>query len=349
MSDVPRLRTPGEIAAVTPLLVGFAPSESLVGLSLRGPGRRVGLVLRVDLGDSPLLVHRVVQALGRDGARAALLLVHTERPSGEEHPFSSLVGAVEARLQEQHVPVHEALLVRGGRWWSYHCRLACCPPEGLPVEAESRPVQAVAAEQAFTGRRVLASREELVASVEPDLPLGPGPAEQLQEQALLALRARLRADPAGARRLELARWRRAVDTWERERGRVEPEQAAALVAALHPVLVRDQVAAWCLERRDALLGLLLQLCRSAVPPHDAPLCAVLAWVAYAHGDGALAVVALERALRTDPAYSLARLLDQAVEGAVPPEQVRAVLRTAAADLSRRERRRRSRGAGTGAA
>ena len=102
--------------------------------------------------------------------------------------------------------------------------------------------------------------------------------------------------------------------------------------------MRDQVAAWCLDRRDPLLGLLLQLCRSAVPPHDAPLCAVLAWVAYASGQGALALVAVDRALRTDPAYSLARLLEQAADRVVPPEQVRDVLRTAAEDLSRRDRR-----------
>lgn len=339
MSDVPRLRTPGEIAAVAPLLVGFEPRESLVGLSLRGSGRTVGLVLRVDLSDSPLLVEQVVHALVRDGARSALLLVHTATASdGGEHPWAALVSAVEARLQERRVPVTEALLVRDGRWWSYRCRLACCPPEGLPVEGGSAQVRAVAAEQAFGGRALLASREDLVASVEPALPRGAGPAQQLQGRALDDLRRRLRRDPVGARRLELARWRSALDAWEQRPGGLEPETAARLVAALHPVLVRDQVAAWCLDRPEPLLGLLLQLCRSAVPPHDAPACAVLAWVAYAQGQGALALVAVDRALRTDPAYSLAALLEQAVERVVPPEEVRAVLRTAAAELARPGRR-----------
>ena len=339
MSDVPRLRTPGEIAAVAPLLVGFEPHESLVGLSLRGSRRTVGLVLRVDLSPSPLLVDQVVQALVHDGARSALLLVHTSAPSQDgEHPWAELVRAVEGRLQERRVPVPEALLVRDGRWWSYRCRLACCPPEGLPVERGSAPVQAVAAEQAFGGRALLGSREELVASVEPALPLGTRPAEQQQERAMSDLRRRLRADPAATRRVELARWRAALDAWEQRPGSFEPEQAARLVAALHPVQVRDQVAAWCLDRPEPLLGLLLQLCRSAVPPHDAPVCAVLAWVAYAQGQGALALVAVDRALRTDPAYSLARLLGEAVDRVVPPERVRAVLRTAAAELGRPQRR-----------
>ena len=233
--------------------------------------------------------------------------------------------------------------MRGGRWWSYHCRLACCPPEGRPVEDSSSPVRAVAAEQAFGGRAVLASREALVASVAPQAVDG---AEQRQEQALADLRRRLRADPVGTRRRELARWRAALDAGQARPVPVDPDEAARLVAALHPVLVRDQVAAWCLDRPDDLLALLLQLAPVAVPPHDAPLCAVLAWVAYAQGRGALAVVAVERSLRTDPAYGLACLLDAALERVVPPEEVRAVLRAAATALpdARRGRGRGRRGA-----
>ena len=339
MSDVPRLRTPGEIAAVAPLLVGFAPEESLVALSLRGPRSRVGLVLRVDLTDSPALVEQVVSALVADGARSALLLVHTATPSaGEEHPWAPLVAAVEARLQERRVAVPEALLVRDGRWWSYRCRLACCPPQGLPVEEASGQVGAVAAEQALRGRAPLRSRAELVASVAPALALGAAPAQQRQDRAVAELRRQLREDPEGARRRALARWRTALDRWEQRPVDVDPEDAAALVAALHAVLVRDQVAAWCLDRPEALLGLLLHLCRGAVPPHDAPVCAVLAWVAYAQGQGALALVAVERALRTDPGCSLAALLDEALEQVVPPERVRAALRSASGELGRRGRR-----------
>ena len=340
MPDVPRLRTPGELAAAVPLLVGFPPTQSLVGLSLRGPRRRVGLVLRVDLGDSPALVDQVVHALVSDGARSVVLLVHSEDPSGEQHPWAGLVAAVETALRERRTPVTEAVLVRGGRWWSYRCRLACCPPEGRPVEQGSAQVGAIAAEQAFGGRSVLPSRDALVASVAPQ---GDDGAERRQEQALADLRRRLRADPSGTRRRELARWRSALDAWEARQGPIEPDGAARLVAALHAVLVRDQVAAWCLERPEGLLGLLLELTPRAVPPHDAPVCAVLAWVAYAQGQGALAVVAVERALRTDPAYSLARLLGEAVDRVVPPEQVLAALRAARAALpagSRRARRQR---------
>lgn len=44
------------------------------------------------------------------------------------------------------------------------------------------------------------------------------------------------------------------------------------------------------------------------------------------GNGAVALIAVERALATDPAYSLAQLLVTALDAALPPAQVREVLR-----------------------
>jgi hypothetical protein len=86
--------------------------------------------------------------------------------------------------------------------------------------------------------------------------------------------------------------------------------------------VRDEVATWALEQDDALLALSEQVARLVVPPYDAPVCTLLAWVAYARGDGARAAVALDRALRGDPSYPLALLLQAALDRALPPEVVR---------------------------
>jgi hypothetical protein len=46
---------------------------------------------------------------------------------------------------------------------------------------------------------------------------------------------------------------------------------------------------------------------------------VLASYAWFHGDGALASVALDRALAIDPAYRLALLLEQMVSLAIRPQ------------------------------
>ena len=100
-----------------------------------------------------------------------------------------------------------------------------------------------------------------------------------------------------------------------------------LSVALHDHRVRDEIATWSLRRSDALLSLLEQTARQVVPPFDAPVCTLLAWVAYARGDGSRVNVALDRALATDPAYSLANLLLTALEGGIAPREVRRMLKS----------------------
>ncbi len=68
--------------------------------------------------------------------------------------------------------------------------------------------------------------------------------------------------------------------------------------------------------RDELLHRLLALCRS-VPDEcaveAAAVCTVAAHVAWIGGDGAIARVAVERAVRLVPDYRLARLLERLVD------------------------------------
>ncbi len=328
MTPVLRVSGPGQLAALVPHLVGFVPAESLVALSLRGERARVGLTLRGDLADGPGLLRLVGRAVQDDGAAACALLVFTEEPStAAGHPAADLVAQVVDDLADRGVEVTSQVLVRSGTWVSYDCALACCPPTGTPVEVDAPAVQGLAAAAALEGRAVLASREALVESLGPHVPLGTAVARRRQEQALRGLR----SGPA-----EVARWRAALDAFDaggagRTGGR--PAQghgpagrsavdAPALAAGLHLVAVRDTVLSWTVSRSDALLAVALQVCRGCVPPHDAPAATVLAWVAYARGDGALALVALQRALRTDPSYSLAGLLLHALEHAAPPALVR---------------------------
>ncbi|HEX6577180.1 MAG TPA: DUF4192 family protein, partial [Jiangellaceae bacterium] len=69
--------------------------------------------------------------------------------------------------------------------------------------------------------------------------------------------------------------------------------------------------------------------------HAAPVCTVLASVAYQQGDGALAGVALERALRCDPGYTMARMLATMLHGQIKPARLRSLSRTVRRDLRRR--------------
>jgi hypothetical protein len=336
---VARFRMPGEIAAVLPMLVGFVPTESVVVVSLRRPRKRVGLSMRIDLPapeHEQLLAEQFSARLRQDRAMGVVVAVYTDEPDDEGiRPRAGLVAAIEAAAG---VPVTEALLVRGDRWWSYFCANPdCCPPEGTPVGAADTPaLSMVNAQCVLDGRSVLSSRQELVDSIAaPQLLAAVAAGQQLDAAAVeWSLD---REDPVSRREAELAAAKTLLDRVAQ--GEVLPLSAtAAFAIAVHDVLVRDQIATWSLDRADDLLALLQQVARQVVPPYDAPVCTLLAWVAYAGGNGGLANVALDRALSTDPEYALAGLLRTALDGQISPVEVRKILRGTRTALRSRRRR-----------
>ncbi|MDT7544947.1 MAG: hypothetical protein QOE99_1057 [Actinomycetota bacterium] len=322
---VARFTTPAEIAAAIPVLTGFVPRESVVVLSLRPPRKRIGLTMRFDLPPDDLahvLAAEVAARLEHDGAMTAVVAVYTESPElNGRRAGQALVDAIE----DVH-PVSEALLVRDGRWWSYLCSGAsCCPSEGTPLEDAASPaLELLATECTLKGRAVLASREELVASIAPPQLLAAVVAEQRLDAAAESFVTAL-AEPRAATEAALASARRLLDAGCDEP--VGPAAAADFAMALHLKAVRDEIATWGLDRADDLLGLLIQVARQVVPPYDAPICTLLAWISYAEGNGALANVALDRALDTDPDYTMAGLLRQALDTQMAPADVRRLLRS----------------------
>lgn len=320
------LSRPGELAAVVPTLLGFVPEASAVLLSLRGARRRVGLVQRLPLpddGSAPLAVlGPAMRRVALDGGAAVAAVLYP--PPGR--PVASVAGAMGPAAEAAGLLVADVVVVQNGRWRSWLCREeACCPAEGrpLPTVTEGGPLALVASEGALAGRRVLTSRAALVRSVAPspetehvvlrrglDQAASALHTEQVA-RGLWALRVRLRADWCAA-------LRRAADP----RRVPPPGQTARLVVSLADPVLRDAVAGESVRRPAELRALSEHLCRSTVPPHDPPSCTLLATAAYTSGDGALARIALDRALDDDPAYPWALALTAVLDAAIPPEAVR---------------------------
>lgn len=338
-----RLRTPAEVVAVVPYLLGFVPERSVVAIALSGPRSTIGLTVRADLTppDGVDAVGEIPARLALAGADEAILVVFDAEPDGAAMPGGARVDDLRHELREHDIDLREALLVRDGRWWSYLCTdPRCCPPEGTIVVPPDRPGGAsrVAAAMALEGRAPLPSRAALAESVAPVGFLAAVAMTQALSRARNDLVGRLGVDEVRTRSLQL--FTEAV-----ERFAVPPvpvladDEAARLIAALDDVQVRDAVASWGANGAAApLVDLLRELARRTPPPFDAPITTTLAWVAYQEGDCTLAMVALDRALATDPAYSMARLLDEAVRRQVPPSALRAVSRQVL--LPERPRRRR---------
>ncbi len=101
------------------------------------------------------------------------------------------------------------------------------------------------------------------------------------------------------------------------------EQLAWLSVVLADLRVRDD--AWArmeAQFRAEHQRLWTDLVRRARPEYVPAIASLLAFTAWQSGSGALALVAAERALAADPAYSMALLIAEAVQSGMPPSAAR---------------------------
>ncbi|WP_104523340.1 DUF4192 domain-containing protein [Blastococcus atacamensis] len=336
-----RLSDPGEIAAALPHLLGFHPQGSVVLIGLGGPtGSRVGLTVRADLPpahEAAAAAAVLTRSLRTDRPDAALVVVVSEEPDRVDPwdvdddegspdaalPHRPVVHALVVALAAADVAVRDVLLVRRGRWWSYDCPYACCRPgAGTPVPGG---VSALAAAAVTTGQVLAPDRSALAARLDPP----PGTAEDMRAACLRVASeraARARVDGWAALREE--GWSDVLAAVARSRpgGRSEllgDVELARLAWAVRDVRVRDRALALALGDDAAAAEALWTECtRRAPAPLDAAPATLLAVSVWLRGDGAMANVALERALDSDPELSLAQLLRQGLDACVTPGDLR---------------------------
>jgi hypothetical protein len=351
-----RISSPGEVAAALPHLLGFHPRESVVLIGLGGPsGGRVGLTVRGDLpppGGAAAAAREVVATLRSDAPSAALLVVVSEAPDdpdretgghrdgsppGTRLPHRPLVHQFLLALTAVDVPVRDVLLVRRGRWWSYDCPHPCCEPAaGTPLPGG---VTELAAASVATGQVVAADRAALPARIAPP----PGDRAGMRSACARA------ADERAGRVRAVGEMVVADESWaalERAVVRCRPGPAstggpladseiADLLWALRDARLRDRALQLALGADATAAEVLWTECtRRAPPPLDAVPATLLAVSVWLRGDGAMADVALRRALDSDPDLALARLLSQGLAACLPPRELRGLLERAAAARGR---------------
>jgi hypothetical protein len=329
-----RVSDPGEIAAALPALLGFPPHESVVLVAVGGPGgARIGLTVRADLPDGPAsapLARQLARSMATDDPAGVVVAVVSEAPDreflpggplGDEVPglpHRAVVHDVVLAMADHGLPVRDALLVRAGRWWSYDCPHPCCAPgAGTPLPDGVSPVTVAAI---AAGAVVESDRGALRARIARPR----GPAAEAGEAAIRLLGAGNPAaadqwsDEVVARALRLCR--------PGSTARLADRDVAAVVWALTDLEVRDRALGLALGRDSAAAETLWTECtRRAPAPLDAAPATLLAVSAWLRGDGAMANVALERALASRPGYRLAELLGQALTACLPPAGLRAVI------------------------
>ncbi|MET7468943.1 DUF4192 domain-containing protein [Micromonospora sp. NPDC005686] len=178
------VRSPADMVAAVPYLLGFHPADSIVVVAVRG--RRVFFAARGDLpapgADPGPAARHLAQVVARQDADAATVVGY-----GPASRVTGIVDAIGEALTATGLVVLDALRVTEGRWFSYLCaEPSCCPPDGTPYDPAASRVSAAAV---FAGQVALPDRAALAAQVSP---LG-GPVRLAMRRATARARLRLAA------------------------------------------------------------------------------------------------------------------------------------------------------------
>lgn len=331
-----QVRSLPEFLAAVPYVLGFHPADSVVIVALRGT--RIAFAARHDLpapGASPAEARaqaaHTAEIVLRQSVERAVIIGY-----GEPARVTPAVLRAAEALRRRDLPVIEELRVTGGRYWSYGCKgRGCCPADGTPCVPEET---AVAARATYHGQVALPDRAALLAR------LAPVDGEERAAMAAATARAEarlaglLRGDQRDSRPIRRAGHAavREAERVHRSGRRLTDDAAAWLGVLLVDMSVRDHAWRRCAGEHWQV-DLWTDVLRR-VPPRYVPAPAgLLAYTAWQQGQGALAAAAVDRALRADPYYSMARLLGQALDEGVSPA-VLTETRRAAGVPRRRDRR-----------
>jgi len=314
----PRLRvsSPAGLLAVIPHLLGFTPADSLVviGTSFEG---RVKIAFRYDLpatgGEAAGIAAHAISVLARHDVTAAVAAGYGPGPL-----VTPAADAIRAAAARAGLDLRDVLRVHDGRYWSYLCTDPdCCPPRGAAFDPAAHPA---AAALARAGLPALPGRDALAATIAPLA----GPAADAMTQATrraehVAARLTARTGPPALDRPGLAAVRATITTYQAGGTIGLPVRHAWLALVLTRLRIRDD--AWARmdpAHHGAHRRLWTDLVRRAQPGYIAAPASLLAFTAWQAGDGALANIALERALADVSGYTMALLLQRALDVGAPP-------------------------------
>ena len=296
-------RTPEDILAVVPVVLGFEPSESLAMLTF---GSDPPFHARADLPDHAeqlaAMTSSLVDPARHHRVRRVFLIAYSQRDRFADRALRATADA----MRRAGIEVIDGLRTDGRRWHPVP-RRAGVPAQGVPYDLAAHPF---AAQAVYDGRVVHASREGLVASVAAD--------PDRVARVVPALAA-LTGDRPPA--LDEGHWVRELVVRHVASGTAPDDaEVARLLRGLLDVRVRD--AAWsplCRDRAREHVEFWADVVRRAPDPLVPAPAALLAFAAWQAGHGALAWCAVDRCVDVDPDYSLAALVAQLLDRAVPPD------------------------------
>ena len=137
--SLPAVKTPTDVLAVVPYLLGFTPERSIVVIAMRD--RRVVFQARADLpptDEVAAMAGHLATVVARQRVDSALIVAY-----GADADVTPTVEVLRESLEARRVRVSDALRADNGRYWSYVCqRPECCrrrAPRTTSRPRHSRP------------------------------------------------------------------------------------------------------------------------------------------------------------------------------------------------------------------
>ena len=295
-------RSPEDLLAMVPIVIGFAPADSVVMLTFEAEHAfhaRVDLPARAD--DVGEMVTALLEPARRNGVRRVVFVLYAEESALARRAWRGLRRGCE----EAGIDVLEALRADGRRWYPLLGGDRRVRELGVHYDISAHPF---AAQAVVDGRVTHPSREDLAALLDTD------PHRAAVVAALVdRLPAPTDVRTEGAWVDGLVRRHIAEGTF--------PDDAdlARLLRAIDAKRLRD--AAWSsLTRAHAQrhVDLWVDVLRRTPAPFTPPVATLLGFAAWQSGQGALAWCAVDRCAEVDPEYTLMTYLASALTNALPP-------------------------------
>jgi hypothetical protein len=315
------LSRPGALIAALPAVLGFVPENSLILVSF-GDGQ-LGSVMRVDLSEEVLERVGHLAEVAAAAAPEAVIAVIVDAdgaycPSCNEDHRKLSVALADALSQHDielwatHVVDQVAL---GGRW---HCAEGC-GSSGVVEDPAASPLAAAAV---LEGRRLYPRRADLQAVIAADDPARSAALADAVRQQAARRRAAHRAHPVRCTRGDVEAAMAAASRVAAGES-LSDADIARLGCALSDAQVRDILYALAVgESAGEVESLWALLARALPPPWRVEALVLIAFSAYARGDGPLAGVSLQEALRCEPDHRMAGMMDTALQSGLRPEDIR---------------------------
>lgn len=287
------IRSPEDIVAAVPVVLGFEPRDSIVMLTFGGGDP---FHARVDL-PRPAQAEEVASLLLAPALRHRVRSVLFVAYADDGPAVRTVTRTLRGRFAEAGIPILEVLRVHAGRWFASERPGA--PRHGVPFDVGHHRFRARAVTEGIV---VHGSRDELANLI------SASPHELARTVAALA-------DATPASPEEVAQ----IVESRLEDGRLTVAELARILLALDTSAGRD-AALGTLSRTRATrqVRLWTDVVRRAPDQVAGSPSAILGVAAWLAGNGALAWCALDRCRAVDPANTLAALVDDLLTCAVPP-------------------------------